>query len=138
MPGLAFDDGSPVTNEHLKIYELQQERERKTLAERAAWAAAAGPGKGKWALATIVPPVIDGESAFLHQAEDLLPPEPWDDAVWRAWTETLAQTTGRVGEPLLLPLRLALTGEDHGPSLDKLLPLIGRARAANRLRIAAA
>ena len=35
MPGLAFDDGSPVTNEHLKIYELQQERERKTLAERA-------------------------------------------------------------------------------------------------------
>ena len=87
---------------------------------------------------TIVPPVIDGESAFLHQAEDLLPPEPWDDAVWRAWTETLAQTTGRVGEPLLLPLRLALTGEDHGPSLDKLLPLIGRARAANRLRIAAA
>lgn len=32
----------------------------KTLAERAAWAAAAGPGKGKWALATIVPPVILG------------------------------------------------------------------------------
>ena len=87
---------------------------------------------------TIVPPVIDGEGPFLSQAEELLPPEPWDDSVWRSWTDALAQATGRVGEALLLPLRLALTGEEHGPALDKLLPLIGRARAANRLRIAAA
>jgi hypothetical protein len=33
---------------------------------------------------------------------------------------------------------LALTGEEQGPALDALLPLIGRARTANRLRIAAA
>ena len=87
---------------------------------------------------TIVPPVIDGESAFLASAEELLPPEPWDESVGRSWTDALAKATGRVGEALLLPLRLALTGEEQGPALEALLPLIGRARAANRLRIAAA
>jgi glutamyl-tRNA synthetase len=33
-----------------------------------------------------------------------------------------------------MPLRLALTGLDHGPELAGLLPLIGRERAAARLR----
>jgi glutamyl-tRNA synthetase len=33
-----------------------------------------------------------------------------------------------------MPLRQALTGLDHGPELAPLLPLIGRARAAARLR----
>ena len=87
---------------------------------------------------TIVPPVINGEGAFLCEAEALLPPEPWDDSVWRRWTDALAQATGRVGEALLMPLRLALTGEEHGPALEALLPLIGRARASSRLLIAAA
>ncbi len=96
--------------------------------------------RGWWEVVagTIVPPVIEGEGAFLKEAEALLPPEPWDDSVWRVWTEALAQATGRVGEALLLPLRLALTGEEQGPALEALLPLIGRARASNRLRIAAA
>ena len=45
--------------------------------------------------------------------------------------------TGRKGRPLFHPLRLALTGEEKGPELRDLLPLIGRARTAERLRIAA-
>jgi glutamyl-tRNA synthetase len=36
---------------------------------------------------------------------------------------------------LFAPLRLALTGEEHGPELATLLPLIGRTRAATRLRL---
>jgi glutamyl-tRNA synthetase len=48
------------------------------------------------------------------------------------------QATGESGEALLAPLRLALTGEDNGPDLADLLPLIGRSRAASRLAIAAA
>ena len=96
--------------------------------------------RGWWEVVagTIVPPVIDGEAAFLSEAEALLPPEPWDDSVWRRWTDALAQATGRVGDALLMPLRLALTGEEQGPALEALLPLIGRARASSRLRIAAA
>ncbi len=96
--------------------------------------------RGWWEVVagTIVPPPIDGETRFLSAAEALLPPEPWDETVWRSWTDALSQTTGRVGEALWMPLRLALTGEEQGPSLEALLPLIGRARAATRLRIAAA
>ena len=87
---------------------------------------------------TIVPPVIEGEQEFLHAALATLPPEPWNGTVWTAWTDALKQATGRKGGAITQPLRLALTGEDHGPELHDLLPLIGRARTANRLQIAAA
>jgi glutamyl-tRNA synthetase len=86
---------------------------------------------------TIVPPVIDGEHDFLAMAQTLLPAEPWDGSVWTTWTGALARASGRVGEALLLPLRLALTGEEQGPELADLLPLMGRSRAANRLQLAA-
>jgi glutamyl-tRNA synthetase len=85
----------------------------------------------------IVPPPMDGEGAFLRQAVAALPPEPWNADVWRTWTDALKHATGRDGRALFMPLRLALTGEDHGPELRELLPLIGRARAAQRLRVAA-
>jgi glutamyl-tRNA synthetase len=84
-----------------------------------------------------VPPVIEGEQAFLATAERLLPAEPWDDQVLSQWTAALEHTTGRTGDALLLPLRLALTGEETGPDLGALLPLIGRPRAASRLQTAA-
>ena len=87
---------------------------------------------------TIVPPVVEGERDLLTTAEALLPAEPWDESVWTQWIGALERTTGRIGEALLLPLRLALTGEDTGPDLAGLLPLIGRARVADRLRVAAA
>jgi glutamyl-tRNA synthetase len=86
---------------------------------------------------TIVPPVIDGEREFLRIALDALPPEPWSTAVWATWTDALRRATGRQGDALSSPLRLALTGEAEGPELSDLLPLIGRVRAANRLQIAA-
>jgi glutamyl-tRNA synthetase len=87
---------------------------------------------------TIVPPVIEGARDLLLTAGSLLPPEPWDNAVWSNWIAALERATERTGEALLEPLRLALTGEDSGPDLADLLPLIGRPRAASRLAIAAA
>ena len=87
---------------------------------------------------TIVPPVIDGARDLLVTAGSLLPPEPWDNTVWTNWIAALERATERTGEALLVPLRLALTGEDSGPNLADLLPLIGRPRAASRLAIAAA
>jgi glutamyl-tRNA synthetase len=41
--------------------------------------------------------------------------------------------TSRKGKALFHPLRLALTGEETGPELSALLPLIGHAKAAARL-----
>ena len=71
-------------------------------------------------------------------AKTLLPLEPWDNDVWATWIGALERATRRTGAALQDPLRLALTGEDTGPDLAALLPLIGRPRAASRLEIAAA
>lgn len=87
----------------------------------------------------IVPPIFedDQERELFRAALDLLPEEPWSDDVWTEWTAKVRDATGRTGKRLYLPLRLALTGEDHGPELKALLPLMGRARAAHRLETAA-
>ena len=87
---------------------------------------------------SIVPPVIEGEGEFLHQALETLPPEPWDSTVITTWSAALKSASGRKGKALFMPLRLALTGEDHGPELRDLLPLMGRDRAAARLALATA
>ncbi|HYG91492.1 MAG TPA: glutamate--tRNA ligase family protein, partial [Azospirillum sp.] len=79
-----------------------------------------------------VAPVIE-DPAFTSAAADLLPEEPWDAATWGAWTNAVKQATGRKGKELFHPLRLALTGREHGPELKNLLPLIGHARAVRRL-----
>ncbi len=88
----------------------------------------------------IVPPVFEAEEdrALLRAALDALPPEPWTTEIWPDWTDAVKRATGRKGRALFLPLRRALTGEDHGPELKALLPLIGRARTAQRLQLAAA
>ena len=84
---------------------------------------------------SIVPPEI-AERGLLATALELLPPEPWNGTVWHDWIAALASATGRSSETLALALRLALTGEDGGPELAALLPLIGRARAVHRLQVA--
>lgn len=94
------------------------------LAEAADWLAVVrGP----------VAPVLD-DPAFAAAAAALLPPEPWDEGTWAAWTDAVKARTGRKGRALFLPLRRALTGRDHGPELKALLPRIGRERALARLQ----
>ena len=77
-------------------------------------------------------PVIDNAD-LCRTAAALLPPEPWDGETWSIWSAAVKDATGTKGRALFQPLRLALTGEDHGPELKHLLPLIGRARALARL-----
>jgi len=86
------------------------------------WRVAQGPLK----------PVIE-DRELCHMAAQLLPPEPWDDATWSAWSSAVKAATGITGKALFQRLRLALTGEEQGPELKHLLPLIGRRRAAARL-----
>lgn len=80
-----------------------------------------------------IAPVIE-DASLTAEAARLLPPEPWDTGTWGTWTSAVKSATGAKGRALFHPLRLALTGTDDGPELKTLLPLIGRARAANRLR----
>ena len=80
-----------------------------------------------------VAPAIE-DAGFIASAAELLPPEPWDENTWNAWTKAVGTATGAKGRALFHPLRLALTGREHGPELKKLLPLIGRAEALARLK----
>jgi glutamyl-tRNA synthetase len=81
----------------------------------------------------MTPVIADEDRDFLAAASAALPAEPWDAGTWKAWTEAVKAATGRKGKPLFMPLRLALTGLDHGPELAALLPLIGRKRVLDRL-----
>lgn len=87
------------------------------------WTLVAGP----------VTPLIE-DKALADAAARLLPPEPFGEETWPLWTKSVATATGTKGRALFHPLRLALTGREHGPELKKLLPLIGRARALARLK----
>jgi glutamyl-tRNA synthetase len=73
------------------------------------------------------------DAPLVAKAAELLPAEPWSEDTWAVWTKAVGAATGAKGRALFHPLRLALTGLDHGPELKKLLPLIGRARAYARL-----
>jgi glutamyl-tRNA synthetase len=75
-----------------------------------------------------VTPVVE-DQAFLANAAALLPDPP----EWAVWTDAVKAATGAKGRALFQPLRRALTGADHGPEMAALLPLIGRARALERL-----
>jgi len=86
------------------------------------WAVVRGP----------LEPVIT-DTDLCAAAARLLPPEPWTEETWGTWTAAVKAETGAKGKGLFQPLRLALTGESHGPELKHLLPLIGRTRALARL-----
>ncbi|MEE9312249.1 MAG: glutamate--tRNA ligase family protein, partial [Planctomycetota bacterium] len=77
--------------------------------------------------------VADEDREFIDAAQQHLPAEPWDENTWGLWTNQLKAETGRKGKGLFMPLRLALTGQSHGPELKTLLPLLGRKACLDRL-----
>ncbi|MDT7934628.1 MAG: glutamate--tRNA ligase [Sphingomonadaceae bacterium] len=82
------------------------------------------------------PPLPPEDAVYAATALATLPPAPLGPDSWGAWTAALKAETGRKGRALFLPLRLALTGREHGPEMAALLPLIGHQRAARRLAAA--
>ena len=78
-------------------------------------------------------PVIE-DPDFCNRAAGTLPDGDLSEETWPVWTGALREETGRKGKQLFMPLRLALTGLDHGPEMKKLLPLVGSERAKARLR----
>ncbi|MFZ5608605.1 MAG: glutamate--tRNA ligase [Pseudomonadota bacterium] len=137
-----FDEDELIALNAKVIRQLPYERVRQRLP--------AGMGPEAWEavrpnLMTVVQaadwwPVIAGplapvvtDAAYLAEARLALPGNPWGPETWKSWTEAVKARTGRKGKALYLPLRLALTGEEHGPEMAALLPLIGPERAARRL-----
>ena len=52
---------------------------------------------------------------------------PRDEASYKAMVERLKTSTGAKGKALFMPLRLALTGMEHGPELVRSIPLLQHA-----------
>jgi glutamyl-tRNA synthetase len=79
------------------------------------------------------PPADPAALPMLAKALELLPEAPFDGETWKRWTEAVKAATGAKGRALYMPLRIALTGLEHGPELAGLLPLIGRRNTMDRL-----
>ena len=79
-----------------------------------------------------ITPVIE-DAAFAAAALDVLP-EVIDAGAWSAWTTAVKDKTGAKGKGLFMPLRLALTGQAHGPDMAAMAPLIGREAIVRRLK----
>jgi glutamyl-tRNA synthetase len=83
-------------------------------------------------------PAIDpADREYMAAAAKAADAISWDEDPWHALTGVLKDQTGRKGRSLFLPLRVALTGQEHGPDMKALLPLIGRDRTVARLNAAA-
>lgn len=80
----------------------------------------------------ITPTIADEDADFCRDASEMvdeaLAGDGWSDLVGR-----LKEASGRKGKQLFMPLRLALTGEKHGPEMGPMFRLIGAERAKKRL-----
>ncbi len=74
------------------------------------------------------------DRTFTAEAANLLPPAPWDETTFKNWVGKVKESSDRKGKTLFMPLRQALTGMDHGPELNILLPLLGEEKTKQRLK----
>ena len=70
------------------------------------------------------PLVADEDAEFIAEAMALLPDGPLDADSWSTWTTAVKEKTGRKGKGLFMPLRKAITGQERGPEMADLLPLL--------------
>ena len=70
------------------------------------------------------PLVADEDAEFIAEAMALLPDGPLDADSWSTWTTAVKEATGRKGKGLFMPLRKAITGQERGPEMADLLPLL--------------
>lgn len=74
-----------------------------------------------------VPEVL---SAFL---EEVKPLEPFTVDAIKAAIKSVQKTTGQKGKKLFMPIRVATTGQTHGPELPLAIQLLGKEIVINRL-----
>lgn len=79
--------------------------------------------------------LADTDKPFIATALESLP-ATFTENTWSEWTTALKAATGRKGKELFMPLRLALTGQQHGPELAALLLVWGPQEVRSRLQAA--
>ncbi|MBN9565511.1 MAG: glutamate--tRNA ligase [Alphaproteobacteria bacterium] len=74
------------------------------------------------------------DKTVIQKALECYPSEKmFDEQTWTRWTAAISEALGIKGKSLYLPLRLALTGAEHGPQMQLLLPIIGTDSVRKRL-----
>lgn len=79
----------------------------------------------------VVPKIENQE--HIAKVRELLPEGEITADTWGVWTSKIKEELGVKGRALFMPLRQAITGQDHGPDMGVMLPLIGRDRVLERL-----
>lgn len=73
----------------------------------------------------------DAGKAFFEAA--LNTSQAGDCTDWKAWTTALKEASGAKGKGLFMPLRIALTGQKHGPEMSKVVVFLGEKGVQTRL-----
>lgn len=81
----------------------------------------------------IITPALPDEGRDVVNAALACMPSDLTPESWKDWVGAVSAATGAKGKALYQPLRLALTGEDHGPEMAPLLALMGYETARQRL-----
>lgn len=76
---------------------------------------------------TFEPPLVDRAFAEALAADLRANGAPRDESGYKAMVERLKASTGLKGKSLFMPLRMAMTGSEHGPELVRLIPLLQHA-----------
>lgn len=77
----------------------------------------------------------DSDKEFLQLISSLLPENTSDSNCWNLWMGKIKEKSSRKGKELFMPIRLALTGKEHGPEMKFLVNLISREEILRRLSI---
>lgn len=73
------------------------------------------------------------DKEFLKIAKECLPEDTGKIDSWQNWLNNIKGKSDRKGKELFIPIRLALSGQEHGPELKNLLMLINREEILRRL-----
>jgi glutamyl-tRNA synthetase len=78
-------------------------------------------------------PIKPETADFLNLASQLLPENTSTSDAWHIWLNNIKQNTSKQGKEIFLPIRMALTGLEHGPELKHIINLIPRKQILFRL-----
>jgi len=77
-------------------------------------------------------PIIDNPE-IIKIAKENFPNDKLDNSTWGIWSKKISNESGLKGKELFTTLRKAITSQEHGPELSKLLPVLGKGKILSRL-----
>ena len=63
-----------------------------------------------------------------------MPQDTSQENSWQIWLEEIKKNSNRKGKELFMPIRLALSGKEHGPELKHVINLLSRDEIIARLK----